>query len=117
VDGSGLAESCVLDVQENFGPLGVKFKTNYAIASDRVVRLEDERADLEEQVLQLRLSIADKLEMSKEMKVIKGLQGNLKTALEIVSEFDNGNFPFGEQKEHSEDKENSFEDGVMNQSY
>jgi len=121
VEGSGLATSCIVDVEKNFSPLSVQFKTSFDLASDRVVELEGDRVGLEEQVLQLRLKIADKLELTSEMKFIKGLQGNLKTAIDVLLDSENKDFITVNQMELGEKEEtrdeNGSDDGVLNQTY
>jgi len=85
--GTGLEEACHIDVDKNFQPLNARFKESMEQFSDRVSQLEVAKSTLEEEVLVIKRQVEDKLVLSREMKLIKGLQGDLKTALEILEEF------------------------------
>lgn len=83
--GSDLEKSCYIDVNKNFLPLVSSCKAGMKHYSDRVAKLDESKAALEEQVIVLRRKLEEKLELSKEMKVVRGLQGDLKAALEMIS--------------------------------
>ena len=89
VEGTGLVELCGLDVEENFQPLGDRFKAGMELISDRVVELEESKVSLEEEVKMLKQRMNDRLELSRGMKMVRGLQGDLKTALEVDLDEDN----------------------------
>ena len=92
VEGTGLVEACHIDVDKNFQPLNAKFKDGMEHFSDRVSQLEVTKCTLEEEVLVMKRQVEDRLMLSREMKLIKGLQGDLKTALDIITdEFDFNN--------------------------
>eukprot|EP00092_Neocalanus_flemingeri_P036775 GFUD01040036.1.p1 GENE.GFUD01040036.1~~GFUD01040036.1.p1 ORF type:complete len:339 (+),score=123.75 GFUD01040036.1:282-1298(+) len=84
VEGVGIVESCVVDVDKNFKPISVRFKAGMDLGCDRVIELSESKAALEEEVMKLEQKLSDKLELSREMLMIRGLQGDLKTALEVA---------------------------------
>ena len=93
VEGTGLVESCMVDLDKTFQPLSARFKAGVELVYDRVTALEVEesKANLEEEVKMLKQRINDRLELSRGMKMVRGLQGNLNTALEV--DWDDSEFP------------------------
>ena len=93
VEGTGLVESCMVDLDKTFQPLSARFKAGVELVHDRVTALEVEesKANLEEEVKMLKQRINDRLELSRGMKMVRGLQGNLNTALEV--DWDDSEFP------------------------
>eukprot|EP00092_Neocalanus_flemingeri_P036774 GFUD01040035.1.p1 GENE.GFUD01040035.1~~GFUD01040035.1.p1 ORF type:complete len:335 (+),score=116.59 GFUD01040035.1:283-1287(+) len=84
VGGIGIEESCMVDVDINFKPISVRLKAGMELGCDRVIEMSESRAGLEDEVTRLEQELSDRLELSREMKVMMGLQGDLKTALEVA---------------------------------
>jgi len=86
MEGSGLEKACVVDVDKNFQPLSARFKAGMEIVSDKVIELENSKAVLDNEVMILKQKLNERLQMTREMKMVRGLQGDLKTALEVAWE-------------------------------
>merc|ERR1712034_158002 len=122
IEGTGLVEACHIDVDKNFQPLNARFKDSMEHISDRVSQLEVAKSTLEDEVVVIKRQMEDRLLLSREMKLIEGLQGDLKTALEIVmDEFDfnkkvgenDSHDMFGEEASTSSDEEMETESEVL----
>ena len=76
-------DNCVVDVNRNFQPLNTRFKACVEDLSGRITELDRARARLEEEVMKLSQAVNKRQEQTCMMKLIKGLQGDLKAALDV----------------------------------
>jgi len=84
VEGTSFEDSSMMDVESNFEPLGARFHAGMDSISAKLAQLESSRSSLELEVFHLHQKINTKLELSRKMEVIRGLQGDLSTALEVA---------------------------------
>ena len=75
--------NCVVDVNKNFQPLNTRFKAVVEDVSGRITELDRVRERLEEEVVKLSQAVSKRQEQTCMMKLIKGLQGDLKAALDV----------------------------------
>ena len=88
-----LEKKCLVNVEENFDPLVARFGDAMGVSSTKIGELGAMKTALEEEVIKLQHELDDKLSLSKQMKVIQGLQGNLESAFGVISD------GFGEEKQ------------------
>ena len=73
----------VVDVNKTFQPLNTRFKAFVEDVSGRITELDRARERLEEEVVKLSQAVNKRQEQTCMMKLIKGLQGDLKAALDV----------------------------------
>jgi len=93
--------------KKTFAPVYDRFGIDMAKRSQKVGQLEFTKKNLQEEIARTSREVEKKLELCREMLLIKGLQGDLKTALAVISE------GFGEVKCKRDGTPDMFE----NQSY
>jgi len=75
--------NCAVEVNKNFQPLNIKFKAGVEELSGRITELHRAQDRLEGEVVNLFQAVNQRQEHSCLMKLINGLQGDLKAALEV----------------------------------
>jgi len=93
VNGTGLEKKCLVNVEESFDPLVARFRDAMGENSTKIVELGAVKTALEEEVIELQQELDDRLCLSKQMKVMRGLQDNLESAFGVISD------GFGEEKQ------------------
>lgn len=72
--------------KKTFAPVYDRFGIDMAKRSQKVGQLEFTKKNLQEEIARTSREVEKKLELCREMLLIKGLQGDLKTALAVISE-------------------------------
>ena len=118
VDGVEFQKEANMRTEKAFGAVASRFRAEMDQKSRNVSRLEMIKTASENELARVSQKLEEKLEHCQEMKVIKGLQGDLATAFGFVCD------ELKSLKETSKDSPDMFEDpsmsddlGVLNQSY
>jgi len=85
-EGIEFEKGCYFSHKKTFGPVYDRFGTDMAKRSQKVGQLEFTKKNLQEEIARTSREVVEKLELCREMSLIKGLQGDLKTALTVISE-------------------------------
>jgi len=116
-------EDSNMRTDKTFGAVATKFQAEIDQRARKVSRLLRIKADSEKELARVSLELDEKLEVCKDMKVIKGLQGDLKTALCVIRD------GLGGLKQTINESQDMFDDanvtgdmemndsGMLNQSY
>lgn len=85
-EGIEFEKECYFSYSKTFGPVYDRFGTDMAKRNQKVGQLEFTKKNLLEEIARTSREVENKLELCREMSLIKGLQGDLKTALTVISE-------------------------------
>ena len=111
VNGTDLEEKCLVNVEEVFDPLVVRFRDAMGVNMKRIVELDAMKSVIEDEVIKLQQELDDRLSLSKQMKVMKGLQDNLESALSVISD------GFGEEKQSIGESPDMFNELIVKPEY